>query len=290
MPPCASWGGEAPLQRLAGYYHELQEAAQHGPFGLPLQLRSEERENLVSGEIRAVLHHPFETLGATFVRPSSWCDFLPLNPNIKACTFEGDSQDARLTLYIGRRTYRSPEAAAQQPYRFLVRTRQPQYTVISLCASEGLWGTKAHQFEFEAGGVAAKTVVVLRSSYEPSALSRLATAVYLATLGRDKIGFSRQRNGEGVDAGYVKGVQGMIERSVVRFYLALKAFLDAQRLPYDCQFEARLSALHDSMELYPAQLLEMDKAEYLDIKRRERQNQVRLQQQLRSAGFPPNDP
>jgi len=141
-------------------------------------------------------------------------------------------------------------------------------------------GTKAHQFEFEAAGVAGKTVVALRSSYEPSALSRLVTTVYLETLGRDKVGFSRQRNGDGTDAGYVRGVQGMIERNVMRYFLALKAFLDSQRLPLERQFEARLNALHDMTELYPAQLRQMEKAEYLDIKRRERGNQIRLQRMI----------
>jgi len=288
MPPRASWSGEAGLQRLAGYYHELQEAARRGPFGFPLQVRSEERQNLVSAEIRGIVDHPFETLGSTFVQPAPWCDFLSLNPNIKACTFQGNAQEARLTLYIGTRNYRSPEAATQQPYRFLVRARQPQYAAVSLSASEGLLGTKAHQFEFEAAGVAGKTVVALRSSYEPSALSRLITAVYLATLGRDKIGFSRQQSGDGEQTDYVRGVQGLIERSVMRYYLALKAFLDTQQLPYDHQFEARLTMLHDLMEMYPAQLRQMEKTEYLDIKRRERENQIRLQRKIGPAGSPPN--
>lgn len=284
MPPGASWGGEAPLQRFARYYHELQEAARHGPFGLPLQVRSEERESLVSAEIRGIVDHPFETLGATFVQPGSWCDFLFLNPNIKTCTFQGSAQDAHLTLYIGTRNYRSPEAATQQPYRFQVRSHQPQYAAISLGASEGLLGTRAHRFEFEAAGVSGKTVVALRSSYEPSALSRLVTTVYLATLGRNKIGFSRQQSGDGTEAGYVRGVQGLIERSVMRYYLALNAFLDTHELPADGQIEARLTRTYDLMDRYPAQLRQMDKAEYLDIKRRERQNQIRLQHAVSTAG------
>jgi hypothetical protein len=284
VPPDVSWGNEGAFQRLSSYYHDLQEAARLGPFGLPLQVHSEERPNLVSAEIRGIVDHPFETLGATFVQPAPWCDFLFLNPNIKACTFQGHAQEILLTLYIGTRNYRSPEAARQQPYRFLVRARQSQYAAISLSASEGLLGTKAHLFEFEAASVAGKTVVALRSSYEPSALSRLVTAIYLATLGRDKIGFSRQQSGNGAEAGYVRGVQGMIERGVMRYYLALKAFLDTQQLPASRQFEARLNTLYDLMEMYPAQLRQMEKAEYLDIKRRERENQIRLHQKIGQAG------
>jgi hypothetical protein len=38
------------------------------------------------------------------------------------------------------------------------------------------------------------------------------------------------------------------------------------------------------MERYPAQLHEMEKAEYLDTKRREHENQIRLQQSLGLPG------
>jgi hypothetical protein len=37
------------------------------------------------------------------------------------------------------------------------------------------------------------------------------------------------------------------------------------------------------MERYPTQLHDMEKAEYLDVKRRERENQLRLQQTLDAA-------
>ena len=43
------------------------------------------------------------------------------------------------------------------------------------------------------------------------------------------------------------------------------------------------------MEQYPRQLHEMEKAEYLDAKRRERENQLRLQQKLDAAGLRPKD-
>jgi hypothetical protein len=290
VSPQASWAGDSPQRWLASYYGELQQAAKDGPFGQPLQVRSEERSNLVSGEIRGIVDHPFETVASTFVRPGAWCDFLSLNPNIKACTFQMDGQETRLMLYIGTRKYRSPEAAVRQPYRFAVRTQQAQYAAISLGASEGLLGTKAHQFEFEAAGVAGRTVIALRSSYEPSALSRLITTIYLATAGRDNVGFSRQGNGDTAANEYVKGVQGMIERGVMRYYLALKAFLDARDVPGNRQFESRLSLTYDLMDRYPAQLRQMDKAEYLDIKRRERENQVRLQRELSAGDTAPNGP
>lgn len=281
---------EVGLPRLSGRYPELQEAARRGPFGLPLQVYSEERETLVSADIHGIIDQPFRALAATFTEPGGWCDFLVLNPNIKTCTFRREAQETFLTLYIGSKSYRAPESATEQVYRFLVRARQPEYAAISLTAPQGMLGTTAHRFEFEAGSVAGKTVVALSSSFEPSMLSKLLTGIYLSTLGRERIGFSRAATEPGVPAGYVRGVKGMIERNVMRYYLALKAFLDAGDLPAGRQFEARASLAYDLMDLYPAQLRQMDKSEYLDIKFREHRNQLRLQQKLALAGSKPTGP
>jgi hypothetical protein len=281
LSPHASWGVDQVVRRFSGYYQELQEAARHGPFGLPLQVRSEEQENRVSAEIRGIVDQPVQSLVALLIRPSSWCEFVSLTPNIKACTFQGDGPEANLTLYVGWSGYRTPEAALPQMYQFVVRARQSEYAAISVTATQGLLGTRAHRFEMEAAGVAGKTVFALRSSYEPSNLSRTVTAIYLATLGRNKVGFSRVP--EDGQSGYVRGIQGMIERNAMRYYLALKAYLDTQGLPSSRQFEARINTAYDLTELYPAQLHQMEKGEYLDIKRRERLNQVRLQQKIGPA-------
>ena len=129
-------------------------------------------------------------------------------------------------------------------------------------------------------GVSPPQHVALRSSYTHSAASRLATAIYLATVGRDKVGFSRERIGPEGQTSFVKGAQGMIERNLMRYYLIVKAFLDTQSLPESRRVDARLNAVYDLMERYPAQLHEMERGDYLDIKRRERQNQIRLQQAI----------
>jgi hypothetical protein len=290
LPLRASWGGEAAPQRFFGYYQELQEAARRGPFGFPLNANSETRQNLVNAEVLGILDHPLETFGTAVVDPASWCEFVPLNLNIKACTFQRNSPEALLTLYIGGKRYMPPEAAAQQPYSFLARERRPKYVAVSLSALQGLMGTKTHHLDFEAASVDGKTVVALHSSYEQSAASTLATAIYLATVGREKVGFSRERAGPDGQASFVKGAQGLIERNLMRYYLVLKAFLDTQTVPESRRFEARIGTFYDLMERYPTQLHEMERAEYLDVKRRERENQLRLQQRIGPAGSKPTGP
>jgi len=290
LPPHASWGSEAAPQRFRGYYQELQEAARRGPFGFPLQVRSEERGDLVNAEALGIMDHPLQAFGAAVAEPASWCEFIPLNLNIKACTIQWNKREPLITLYIGGKGYLSPELASQQPYRFVVQARQPEYVAVWLSALRGVLGTKEHQLEFEAASIAGRTVVALRSSYEHSAASRLATAIYLATAGRDKVGFSRERLGPDGQASCVKGAQGMIERNLMRYYLVLKAFLDTQALPDSRRFDARLNAVYELMERYPAQLHEMERIEYLDAKRRERQNQIRLQQTIGPTKPQPTGP
>ncbi len=290
LPPHTSWGADGVLLRFSDYYRELQEAARRGPFGFPLQLHAEERQGLLIAEVLGIMDHPLQAFGAAVTEPASWCEFVPLNLNIKACTTQWDTKEALLTLYFGGKGYLSPEAASRQPYRFLVAARQPEYVAVSLSALQGLMGTKAHQLGFEAASVDGKTVVALRSSYEQSAASKLATAIYLATTGRDKIGFSRERVGPDGQAAFVKGAQGIIERNLMRYYLVLKAFLDTQALSDSRRFEARIRTAYELMERYPAQLHEMERAEYLDVKRRERQDQVRLQQTIGPAKPQPTGP
>lgn len=290
LSPQASWGGEAAPQRFHGYYQELQEAARRGPFGFPLQVRSEERGNLVTAEALGIMDHSLQAFREAVIEPAAWCDFIPLNLNIKACTFHWDGNEPLLTFYIGGKGYLAPESASQQPYRFAVRARHAEYVSVSLSALQGLMGTKAHQLEFEAASVAGKTVVVLRSSYEQSAVSKLVTAIYLATVGRDKVGFSREPLGPDGQASFVKGAQGIIERNLMRYYLILKAYLDTRTLPHSRRFEALISEVYDLMERYPAQLHEVERSDYLDVKRRERQNQDRMQKALGPARPQPAGP
>ena len=115
------------------------------------------------------------------------------------------------------------------------------------------------------------------------------TAVYLATVGRNRVGFSREDTGPATSPRYVKGFKGLVERSAMRYYLAFEAFLDFESLPVDQRFEASINAVYDLIDHYPTQLHDMEKAEYLDAKRRERENTLRLQQALDAAALRSNE-
>jgi hypothetical protein len=180
--------------------------------------------------------------------------------------------------------YESPEDASPQTYTFAVDPGEPGYVSVALNAPHGIFGTTAHRFQLEAAGAENWTVVTLRSSYVSSVTTRVLTAVYLATAGRHKVGFSQEGGGADGPPQYVKGLRGLIERNAMRYYLALEAYLDLQTVPVPQRFEAGITAVYDAMEQYPTQLHEMERAEYLDAKRRERANQLRLQQTPTTAG------
>lgn len=285
--PFTAWGGESNTPRFNNQYQALRDLAQHGPFGVPLSVHSEEHGDQVTAEVYGIIEHPFDAVKAALSTPAAWCEFAPLHMNVKACTFQTESQAARLTLYVGRKYYQSPQQASPQSYLFTVQTDEPGFLSVALNAPEGIFGTKAHHLQLEAIGMEDGTMVALRSSYLQSFVTRLATAIYLTTVGRNKVGFSREDDDPTVSTRYVKGFRGLVERNVMRYYLAFEGFLDMQSTPLPERFEACINAVYDLMEQYPAQLHEMEKPEYLDAKRKERENQLRLQQELDAARMPP---
>jgi hypothetical protein len=287
--PLTAWGGEDNAAQLRNQYQELRDHAQSGPFGLPLRVQSDDRDDQVSAEVYGIIEHPVEAVKAALSSPASWCEFAPLHLNVKACTFQALSQETFLTLYLGQKYYQTPERASSQMYQFAVHAVEPDFVSVGLSAPKGIFGTTAHRFELEAAGVDGRTVVVLRSSYVPSVVTRVMTAIYLATVGRNRVGFSREDTGPATSPRYVKGFKGLVERSAMRYYLAFEAFLDFESLPVDQRFEASINAVYDLIDHYPTQLHDMEKAEYLDAKRRERENTLRLQRALNAAALRSNE-
>ena len=108
---------------------------------------------------------------------------------------------------------------------------------------------------------------------------------YLATLGRNKVGFSVEGDGAGGKPRPVRGMRGAIERNAMRYYLAIEAYLGALSVPSRQQADRRLMDWFDASERYPLQLREMRREEYLEMKRREisRQKSAMLTSQSAAA-------
>ena len=76
-------------------------------------------------------------------------------------------------------------------------------------------------------------------------------------------------------ADYVGGQRGVVERNTMRYYLAIDAYLRSLAAPPAERLEQRLRTWFDTTEKYPRQLHEVERADYLQMKRDEVARQSR---------------
>lgn len=246
--------------------------------GTTTSLRSSEHDNIPSAEINTIINYPYETVATALAAIENWCQILPLHFNIKACTHEGGQGTQSLTVYSGRKIYQVPEEGYRMDYRFNLIRYYDDHLTLQLNAAQGPVNTRDYRIELDALRVEEGTLLHIHYSYQPSLLSNVLTNGYLNTIGRNKVGFSRIEQ-EGV-LRPVSGIRGAIERNVMRYHLAIEAFLGSRSLPAASRYEASLVNWISQNNSFPLQLHEMEKDEYLTIKRREKDNQQRLQRAL----------
>lgn len=246
--------------------------------GTEIHLSSREEGDLLSATVSGLLPYPYQSVAAALSQPQNWCQFMPLHFNIKACTYERDTQGALLTLYSGRKYYQPPQDGYAMAYRFATPRHDDGGLTLTLSAARGPAGTQDYLITLAATPAERGTRLQIDSSYRSSMFSTMLTSAYLNTLGRDKVGFSRSGPGEG--AQLVQGLRGVVERNVMRYHLAIETFLENQGAPAEAMHEAALRHWFRLNEGYPLQLHEMEEGEYLAAKRQEWQHQHQLQQAL----------
>jgi hypothetical protein len=182
---------------------------------------------------------------------------------------------------VGTKDYQTPDEAYEVQYRFKA-TRDLEQIQVELESSRGPMGAKRNRLTVEAMSMNGETILHFTSAIEMSTVSRVATATYLATLGRHRIGFSVVEDGDGKKTP-VKGIKGMIERNAMRYYLALQTHIEQRKEPESTRFERSLSTWFDLTERFHDQLYEVPREEYLENKKRERLNQTAMQIRIDAA-------
>jgi hypothetical protein len=262
----AVWPLAAPAQNhdaLLAQHEARKERLAASAFGRPLLLEAQAAADAPSGQVYAVVDHPYATVAGALGQAERWCDVMILQHNIKRCV----AQPAALQVHVGRKFEQPVEDAYQVEFRWTVRAAGDDYLAVQLTAPEGPVGTRDYRLAFEAAPLGpGRTFVRMSYSYAPGAAARLATDLYLSTSGRNKIGFSVAGRDDAGKPVYVRGVQGVAERNTMRYFLAIETLLAA---PQPQQAERRLREWFAATERYPRQLREMDEAEYLATKRRE---------------------
>jgi hypothetical protein len=94
------------------------------------------------------------------------------------------------------------------------------------------------------------------------------------------VGFSSAGKDTAGNPLYVGGIQGAIERNVVRYFYAIQSHIEMVKYPKSEQFDRRIQRWYDLTDRHRKQLYELSREEYLDNKKKEYQNQLILQRKF----------
>ncbi len=269
---------------LMDTYHRNLSRLGTNSYGIPLVVESFEQDDRVQVDVYGIFDYSYSSVVNALKVPANWCDIVSLHPNIKACTYKQLPGAWLLSFYPGGKVYQSPDDSSQVVYRYTTVVQQQNYLDILLNADSGPYGTRDHRMRFEALPIdGTKTFVHVSYAYSDSVALRLATKVYFATLGRSKVGFTVVGTNRSGKPDYIRGPRGALERSAVRYFLAIQSFMHTLRYPEASRFNMRISEWHDLTTVYRKQLFDLDKNDYINFKTAEHKNQVVLQRRIGSG-------
>ena len=266
------------VNALLGQHKALNKELLNNQFKRPLVLYSTESPESLKGEIYAVLDYPFKKVNSAINNPNHWCDALILHINVKYCRAENSNAGTVLNINLGKKYDQPLIETYQAKFNYESISSAADYFSIEMKAADGPLGTKDYRIWVEATPLNNnQTFLHFTYAYSFGLSGRLAMKGYLATIGKDKIGFSilSEQNGK---PEYVQGVRGVVERNTMRYYLAIDAYLAAANTANNDntengQLERRLENWFDSTERYAMQLHEVEKTDYLSMKRSEVERQ-----------------
>jgi hypothetical protein len=263
-----------PADALRHKFSDLGEDLRRNPFGRPLVIQSTDASNRLKGEIYATVEYPFGEVSRGLNSPEHWCDVISLHINTKYCHAATAPSGTSLQVRIGKKTPQEVADAARVDFDYQVLAASQEYFEITLNARDGPMGTSDYRIEFEAAALPDSTTFIhLTYSYAFNFAGRLAMQTYLHTLARDKVGFTATGKRSDGQPEYIGGMRGLVERNAMRYYLAINSFLESASSAPAAQFERRLQSWFAATEQYPRQLHEVERVDYLQMKRAENARQ-----------------
>lgn len=257
-------------ESLRAKHAELRIPLGNSPFGKPLVLDSSESADGVTGDIHALVEHPFAAAAAALNRPGDWCEILILHVNVKYCRASAAGEGSVLDVRIGRKYDQPLDRAYRVDFAYRVAAHASNYLQVRLDADQGPLGTRDYRIVLEAAPVdGGRTFIRLSYAYAFGTAGRLAMQAYLGTIGKNKVGFSVVGTQADGRPQHIGGMRGVVERNTMRYFLAIESFLGALSAPPQARLEKRLRDWFAAIERYPRQLHEMEQREYLDMKRKE---------------------
>jgi hypothetical protein len=274
--PAGAAAASGSPEELRARFASLADKLAYNQFRRPLSMESKEGTDTVSGEIHSIVDHPFASARTTLTRPAEWCELLLLHLNTKYCRAQGDGAKTVLHVNIGAKHDQPLAESHRVDFGYEVVASRADYFQVNLGADQGPMGTRAYRIALEAAPAAGgKTYLHLSYSYSYGVTGRIAMQAYLASVGRNKVGFSLADKEGGTEeaggkqAGLVGGMRGVVERNTMRYYLAIECYLGALSVPAPAREEKSLRDWFAAVERFPRQLHEIESADYLAMKRRE---------------------
>ena len=259
-------------------HDSLRSRLNNSPFKVPLIIESQQSADEIKGDVYAEVKYPFTTVSAALASPQVWCDILILHLNTKSCRLRvsaGKTTEAPiLSVSVGKKLEQPLASAFPIEFTWGAMQRTNDFLQVNLSAASGPLSTRNYRILLEAIPLENGTTFIhLSYSYGFGATGKFLMKAYLSTIARNKVGFTitgKQANGQPT---YVEGLLGLVERNTMRYHLAVDAYLGSLQVPGGMQFEKRIGDWYAAAERYPQQLHEIERGQYLDMKRVEYKRQ-----------------
>ena len=259
---------------LRSMHASLRARLASSPFQRPLVLESSLSSGDLKGEVYAVIDQPFDVVASALRSAGAWCDLLILHLNVKHCSVAGEAPSQTLSLAVGRKFDQPLSDAYVVRFAYRVPLARSDYLRVQMTAASGPLGTSDYRLALEAIPLDAKHAFLHMSyAYSYGTAALVAMEIYLASAGRDKVGFSVTGQGSDGRPVHIHGVRGVVERNTMRYFLAIESYLGSLSALPDEREEKRLRDWFTATERHAEQLHEMDRGEYLAMKRLELQRQ-----------------
>ncbi|WP_338415577.1 hypothetical protein [uncultured Sphaerotilus sp.] len=259
---------------LRSAHTSLRARLASSPFQRPLVLESSLSSGDLKGEVYAVIEQPFGVVSPALQAAGHWCDLLILHLNVKQCRTAGEPPGQTVSLSVGRKFDQPLSEAYLVRFAYRAPATSNDYLRVQMAADTGPLGTSDYRLALEAVPLDTKsTFLHLSYAYSYGTAALMAMEVYLASMGRDKVGFSVTGKGSDGRPVYIRGVRGVVERNTMRYYLAIESYLGTLSLPPAEQEEKRLRDWFAATERHALQLHELERSEYLAMKHLELQRQ-----------------
>lgn len=255
---------------LKSHYSALRGKLANNQFQRPIYLESSENEETIKGDIYALIQQPYAVVAPALQDIGHWCDILILHLNVKRCIAATPKAGEMLRINIGRKSDQPLSDTYLFEFHYNEVANTSDYLQLELNAEKGPLSTSQYRIALELTGIdVQRSFLHMSYSYSYGTTARVAMLGYLATIGRDKVGFSISQISATGRQIHVGGMRGVIERNTMRYYLAVESYLGALSTPMPERIEKRLNDWYAGVERYPAQLHELERGEYLDMKHSE---------------------